>query len=58
MIDVLISLLVLVIVFGAAWWVIRSAPFPQPFRWLASAILVLIAIILLLDWFHPLVLPR
>lgn len=49
--SILVTLIVLVIVFCLAWYVIGIIPFPPPLaniRWVFYAVLVLIAIIVLL----------
>jgi hypothetical protein len=46
----LISLLVLVIVFGLVYYLITLLPLPAPFKNVALIILILIAIILLLGY--------
>lgn len=44
----LISLLILVIVFGLLYWALTLLPLPQPFRNIALVILILIFILVLL----------
>lgn len=49
----LITLLVYVLIFCLLWWLITIIPFPPPpapqFRWVAFAVLVIVAIIVLLN---------
>lgn len=62
MIELLISLLVLVLIFGVAWWIITLIPLPPPFHQVAQVVLALIFLLVLLGIllggvpFRPLVL--
>lgn len=49
----LVSLLILVLVFGVLFWLVGSViPMPQPFKTAATVILALILIIMLLNGLH------
>ena len=48
----LISLLVLIIVFGLIYYVLTLLPLPQPFKNIAVVVLVLILILILLGYVH------
>ena len=54
MIGILISLLVLVLVFGIAWWIITLLPLPAPFGQIAQVLLLLILLLVLVAWLLPL----
>lgn len=47
--DVLVTLLVLVLVFGLVWWAITQIPLPPPVKIVVSVVLAIIAIIALLE---------
>jgi hypothetical protein len=49
MIDLLIYLLVLCLIFGLIFWVIRQIPLPAPFASIAIAVIGVIFIIILLS---------
>jgi|KBSMisStandDraft_5_1062788.scaffolds.fasta_scaffold03443_3 hypothetical protein len=49
MIDLLIYLLVLCLIFGLIFWVIRQLPLPAPFASIAIAVTGVICIIILLS---------
>lgn len=48
--NTLISLLILVIVFGLLFLVVQKLPLPEPWNTAAQVIVVLIALVLLLGW--------
>lgn len=50
MIGLLINLLILVLVFGVAWWIITLIPLPPPFGLVAQVVLALILLIILIDF--------
>ncbi len=49
----LISLLIAIIVMGLMYWLITMLPLPQPFKQIATVILILICIVWLLGGYHP-----
>lgn len=52
MINLLITLLVLVLIFGIIWWIFTSLiPLPAPFAKVAQVIIALIFVLLLLGIF-------
>jgi hypothetical protein len=53
MISLLISLLVLIIIAGIAWYIITLLPLPHPFGVIAQLVLLLIIVLVLLGWFLP-----
>ena len=50
MIGLLINLLILVLVFGVAWWIITLIPLPPPFGLVAQVVLALILLIILINF--------
>jgi len=46
--SILITLIILIIVFGLIWWLVGILPIPQPFKNVVIAILAVIGIIYLL----------
>lgn len=50
MIGLLINLLILVLVFGVAWWIITLIPLPPPFGLVAQVVLALILLIILVNF--------
>lgn len=63
MITLLIWLLILIIVFGFAIWIIQMLPLPPPFGSIAMAVVGLIFLLILISMlmgglpFHPIRLP-
>ena len=53
MISILVTLLIILLIFSVAWWVIGMIPVPQPF---ANVIKVVLALILLI-WLISVLLP-
>lgn len=52
MINLLVTLLVLILIFGLIWWVFTSIiPLPAPFAQVAQVVIVLIFVLLLLGIF-------
>jgi hypothetical protein len=54
MISILISLLILVLVFGVAFYILTLLPLPPPFGLVAQLILGLIFLLVVLGWLLPL----
>lgn len=52
-IGLLINLLVLLIVFGIAYWIITILPLPEPFKQIAMVILLLILLLVVVAWLLP-----
>ncbi len=50
MLSLLVSLLIMLLIFGIVYWVSSMIPLPPPFRIAVNAILGLIAIIMLLGF--------
>ena len=50
MIGLLINLLILVLVFGVAWWIVTLLPLPPPFGLVAQVVLALILLIILINF--------
>lgn len=48
MIGLLISLVILLIIFGLLWWLIDQLPLPEPFGRIARVVLIVVAVIILL----------
>ena len=48
MINLLVTLLVIVIVLGLLFWVMRLLPLPEPASQIANVLIVLIALVLVL----------
>ena len=48
MLNLLVTLLILVLVFGLVWWVVSLIPLPAPFATVAQALVAVIFIIILL----------
>jgi hypothetical protein len=46
--SILLSLLMMVLIFGAIYWVVGLLPFPEPFRKIALAIIGIIFLIYLI----------
>ena len=46
--SILIHLLVIALVLLLLVWIVRQVPIPEPFQWIAWAIIVIIAIVALL----------
>ena len=49
MIGLLVTLLIGLLILSIVWWVVRQMPIPAQFKWVAAAIVALIAIIFLLS---------
>ena len=49
-IGLLINLLILVLVFGVAWWIVTLLPLPPPFGLVAQVVLALILLIILINF--------
>jgi hypothetical protein len=47
--DLLITLLIYVLIFGLLYWAITLLPLPEPFKQLALVIFVIIVILLLVN---------
>lgn len=54
MIELLLTLLILVLVFAVAWWVLTLIPLPPPFTWVAQAVIGIILLIVLIVYLLPL----
>ena len=54
MIELLISVLILLIVFGVLFYIIRLLPLPEPFGTIALLILALVLLLVLLGYVLPL----
>lgn len=48
MLSLLITLLVVVIVLGLAWWIISMIPLPEPARQIVTVVFVVIAALILI----------
>lgn len=51
--GLLITLLIIVCIFGIVWWALSKIPIPPPFRWVVNVILAVIAIVVLLEYVAP-----
>jgi hypothetical protein len=49
MLSLLITLLVVVIIFAVAWWILSIAPIPPPFVWVVRVIFGLIFLVVLIE---------
>lgn len=49
MLSMLISLLIILMVLGVAWWVITLLPLPHPFPIIIQVVFVIIALIVVID---------
>lgn len=54
MIELLISVLVVLLVFGIIWYVITLIPLPPPFLTIAQLVLAVILLLVLLGYLLPL----
>jgi len=52
-ISLLISILVIVIVFGIIWLILTRIPLPDPFGWIAQLVLLVIFLLVLLAYLLP-----
>lgn len=50
MIGLLVNLLILVLIFGVAYWIITLIPLPPPFALVAQVVLALILLIVLVEF--------
>lgn len=48
MIDLLVSVLIFAIVFGALWYIIQLLPIPEPFGQIVRIVLIVIAVVWLI----------
>lgn len=53
MISLLLTVLILLLVFGLIGWAVSLLPLPAPFGQVAYAVLAIILILILLGWFLP-----
>ena len=58
MLGLLVSLLILILIFAIAWWILSMIPIPPQFRWIVNvvfAIIILICVISMLTgaWSFP-----
>lgn len=51
LVSLLLTVLILCLVLGIAWWAVQHVPLPEPFRWIVVVVFAIIAIILLLSVF-------
>jgi len=49
MLGLLISLIIIVLVLGVAWWIISLIPLPSPFHLIIQVVFVIIALIVVVD---------
>ena len=49
MLGLLISLVIIVLVLGVAWWIISLIPLPSPFHLIIQVVFVIIALIVVVD---------
>lgn len=49
MISLLISLLIIFLILGVAWWIINLLPLPAPFGLIVQVVFVVIALIVVVD---------
>lgn len=54
MISLLITLLIIVLIFGVAYWAISLLPLPPPFQIIAQVVIAIILLIVLLTYLLPL----
>lgn len=54
MIELLITLLVVIIVFGVIWYALTLVPLPEPFARIAQLVLLVILLLVLLAYLLPL----
>jgi hypothetical protein len=54
MITLLIWLLILILIFGFAVWIVQQMPLPQPWANIALGVLGLIFLLIILSWVLPL----
>ena len=54
MISILVTLLIIALIFGVAWWIIGLIPLPPPFKMIAQVVLALIFLIVLIELLLPL----
>jgi hypothetical protein len=53
MISLLVSLLILCLIFGVAWWVLSLIPMPPPFKTVAQVVIAIIFLLVLIAWLAP-----
>jgi hypothetical protein len=53
MIELLLTLIVLLLIFGVAWWVLTLIPLPQPLALVIQVVLGLILLVVLIAWLLP-----
>jgi hypothetical protein len=51
MLSLLVTLLLILIICGILYWVVTLLPLPQPFKQVATVIVLLIALLLVLNMF-------
>ena len=54
MIGLLINLLILLLIFGVAWWILTLIPLPPPFAMIVRVVFALILLLVLIEWLLPL----
>lgn len=55
MIELLISILIILLIFGVLWYCVTLIPLPPPFLTIAQLILALVLLLVLLGYLLPLV---
>ena len=50
LISLLITVIIICLVLGIAWWIVQQLPIPAPFVWVVRAIFGLIVLIILLSF--------
>ena len=53
MISLLLTLLILLLIFGVAWWVLGLIPLPEPLAMVARVVFGLILLIILIAYLLP-----